>query len=66
MAGTVSNGNEYVLAAWFFYSIRQRKVSAVFLENMYNPKLIAQLSKDAGATLGATLYADALLAPDKP
>jgi len=30
------------------------------VENMANPKLIAQLSKDAGVTLGAALYADAL------
>ena len=35
-------------------------------ENMSNPKLIAQLSKDAGATVGATLYSDALSAADKP
>jgi zinc/manganese transport system substrate-binding protein len=41
-------------------------VNAVFLENMSNPKLIAQLSKDTGATLNATLYADALSAPDQP
>ena len=46
--------------------IQREKIRAVFLENMGNPKLIAQLSKDAGATLGATLYADALSAADKP
>ena len=33
---------------------------------MSNPKLIAQLSKDAGANLGASLYADALSASDQP
>ncbi|MBK7548658.1 MAG: zinc ABC transporter substrate-binding protein [Rhodoferax sp.] len=37
-----------------------------FLENMSNPKLLAQLSKDAGVTLGTALYADALSAPGKP
>ncbi|MDZ7937076.1 MAG: metal ABC transporter substrate-binding protein [Rhodoferax sp.] len=46
--------------------IQREKIRAVFVENMGNPKLIAQLSKDAGATLGASLYADALSTPDQP
>jgi zinc/manganese transport system substrate-binding protein len=46
--------------------IQREKIRAVFVENMANPKLIAQLSKDAGVTLGASLYADALSAPDQP
>ena len=46
--------------------IQREKIKAVFVENMTNPKLLAQLSKDAGATVGAALYADALSAPDKP
>jgi zinc/manganese transport system substrate-binding protein len=46
--------------------IKREKIRAVFVENMGNPKLIAQLSKDAGATLGASLYADALSAADQP
>lgn len=46
--------------------IQREKIRAVFVENMSNPKLIAQLSKDAGATVGAALYADALSAADKP
>jgi zinc/manganese transport system substrate-binding protein len=45
--------------------IQREKIRAVFVENMSNPKLIAQLSKDAGATLGASLYADALSSPDQ-
>jgi len=40
--------------------MQREKIRAVFVENMGNPKLIDQLSKDAGATLGASLYADAL------
>ena len=36
------------------------------MENMSNPKLLAQLSKDAGVTVGASLYADALSGPDQP
>lgn len=46
--------------------IQREKIRAVFVENMANPKLVAQLSKDAGATVGAALYADALSAPDQP
>lgn len=40
--------------------MKREKIRAVFVENMSNPKLIAQLSKDAGAALGGTLYSDAL------
>ncbi len=46
--------------------IQREKIKAVFVENMSSPKLLAQLSKDAGVTLGASLYSDALSAPDKP
>ena len=46
--------------------IKREKIRAVFVENMSNPKLLAQLSKDAGATVGASLYADALSAPGQP
>jgi zinc/manganese transport system substrate-binding protein len=46
--------------------IQREKIRAMFVENMSNPKLIAQLSKDAGATLGASLYADALSTADQP
>lgn len=46
--------------------IKREKIKAVFVENMSNPKLLAQLSQDAGATVGASLYADALSSADKP
>lgn len=46
--------------------IQREKIRAVFVENMSSPKLIAQLSKDAGATLGASLYADALSTAEQP
>lgn len=46
--------------------MKREKIRAVFVENMSNPKLIAQLSKDAGATLGGTLYSDALSGPAEP
>ena len=46
--------------------IKREKIKAVFVENMNNPKLIEQLSKDAGATVGGTLYSDSLSTADKP
>jgi zinc/manganese transport system substrate-binding protein len=46
--------------------IQREKIRAVFVENMSNPKLIARLAKDAGVTVGPSLYADALSAADKP
>jgi zinc/manganese transport system substrate-binding protein len=52
--------------AQLIQQMQREKIRAVFVENMSNPKLIAQLSKDAGATLGASLYADALSAADQP
>ena len=46
--------------------IQREKIRAVFVENMSNPKLVAQLSRDAGASVGASLYSDALSTPDQP
>jgi zinc/manganese transport system substrate-binding protein len=46
--------------------IKRERIKAVFVENMANPKLLAQLSQDAGVVVGAGLYSDALSAADKP
>ena len=46
--------------------IQREKIRAVFVENMGNPKLLAQLSKDAGVTAGPALYVDALSAVGGP
>jgi zinc/manganese transport system substrate-binding protein len=46
--------------------IQREKIKAVFVENMSNPKLLAQLARDAGVTVGAALYSDALSSADKP
>lgn len=46
--------------------LKREKIRAVFVENMSNPKLIAQLSQDAGATVGASLYSDALSGTNQP
>ena len=46
--------------------IQHEKIKAVFVENMGSPRLLAQLSKDAGATVGPALFVDALSAPGGP
>ena len=46
--------------------MQREKIHAVFVENMSNPKLLAQLSQDTGTTVGASLYADALSGAGKP
>lgn len=40
--------------------IKQEHIKAIFMENMSNPKLIEQLSHDAGVQLAGRLYPDAL------
>ncbi|MBC7548175.1 MAG: zinc ABC transporter substrate-binding protein [Polaromonas sp.] len=46
--------------------IQREKIHAVFVRNMSNPKLPAQLSRDAGTMVGPTLYIDSLSAPGGP
>ena len=46
--------------------IQREKIRAVFVENMSNPRLLAQLSRDAGVSVGAALYSDALSDAGQP
>ncbi|HJV07220.1 MAG TPA: metal ABC transporter substrate-binding protein [Chromobacteriaceae bacterium] len=46
--------------------VRQEKVKAVFMENMSNKRLLEQLSREAGVSIGGKLYADALSGPSGP
>ncbi len=46
--------------------IREDGVSAVFVENVADGRLIEQIASETGATVGGTLYADALSGPDGP
>lgn len=46
--------------------IRKNNITAVFLENMTDSRLIEQLESDAGAHVGGTLYSDALSLPEGP
>jgi zinc/manganese transport system substrate-binding protein len=46
--------------------IKAEGVKQVFIENMTDPRLIAQIAKDSGAKMGGTLFSDALSPPDGP
>lgn len=43
--------------------IRMTKIKAIFIENMEDPRLIERVAREAGASIGGTLYADALSKP---
>jgi zinc/manganese transport system substrate-binding protein len=43
--------------------IRTTKIKAIFIENMNDPRLIERVAREAGATVGGTLYSDALSKP---
>jgi zinc/manganese transport system substrate-binding protein len=43
--------------------IRKEKITAVFIENVTDPRLMEQVAKESGATLGGELYSDALSKP---
>lgn len=40
--------------------IKREKISAVFVEAISDPRLIEQIARDTGASVGGTLYSDAL------
>lgn len=40
--------------------IKTEGIKQLFIENFSNPKLIQQIAKDTGATMGGTLYSDSL------
>jgi len=46
--------------------IRKQKIPAVFLENISDPRLMERVARETGATIGGTLYSDALSGPDGP
>jgi len=47
-------------------AVRAHKVSAVFLENIADPRLTQRIAKETGAKIGGVLYSDALSSPDGP
>lgn len=46
--------------------IRARHITAVFVENITNTRLIAQIARETGAVVGGELYSDALSGADGP
>ncbi len=46
--------------------IRAEKIPAVFLENISDPRLMNQIAKETGATLGAKIYSDSLSSAEGP
>ncbi|WP_428670324.1 metal ABC transporter solute-binding protein, Zn/Mn family [Reyranella sp.] len=46
--------------------VREQKTRALFIENMTNPALIAEIARDSGAAVGPRLYSDALSKPGGP
>lgn len=46
--------------------LRQEQVKSVFLENVTDPRLLQQISRESGARIGGTLYSDSLGRPGTP
>ena len=46
--------------------IRKQGISAVFVESITDNRLLEQIARETGATIGGTLYSDALSGPDGP
>jgi len=46
--------------------IRREGITAVFVENVSNPRLIGRIVSETKAKVGGTLYSDALSGPDGP
>jgi zinc/manganese transport system substrate-binding protein len=46
--------------------VREQKIKALFIENMTNPALVAEIARDSGAVVGPRLYSDALSRPGGP
>ncbi len=46
--------------------VKEDKASAIFLENITNPRLVEQIVTETGIKLGGTLYSDALSDADGP
>jgi len=46
--------------------MRRDGISAVFVENIADPRLIEQIARETGAAIGGTLYPGALSGPDGP
>ncbi len=64
----LSTGSEASAAgvALLIQQIKARKASAIFLENVSNPRLMQQIASETGMKIGGKLYSDALSPADGP
>ena len=46
--------------------MRKQRISAVFVENITDPRLLKQIANETGAKVGGTLYPGALSGTDGP
>ena len=46
--------------------IKREGIKAVFVENLDDPRLIAQIARETGAKTGPAVYSDALSPPNGP
>jgi zinc/manganese transport system substrate-binding protein len=46
--------------------VREDKASAIFVENIADPRLIEQIASETGIKVGGTLYSDALVGRRRP
>jgi len=46
--------------------IKKEKITAVFVENIIDPRMVQQIARESGITVGGELYSDALSKPDGP
>ena len=53
-------------AAALIRQIRSQKIPALFVENISDPRLIEQISRETGVKVGGKLYSDALSPADGP
>jgi zinc/manganese transport system substrate-binding protein len=58
-AGTESEASAADVAA-LIRQIRDRRIPAVFVENVTDPRLLEQITRETDARIGGTLYSDAL------
>jgi len=61
----LSTGSEASAAdvARIVNEIKKNKVTAIFAENISDPRVLERVARDSGAVVGGTLYADALSLP---
>jgi zinc/manganese transport system substrate-binding protein len=46
--------------------IKNERITAVFIENISDPRMIGQIARESDVTVGGELYSDALSKPDGP